>query len=224
MRCEAFADVVHDLGRFAALDRKTREEALAHAQSCSRCAALKDAVESLEASLVALGFQDERAEAPQRVEAALRAAFRANRPRMLARSRRVVWTWGLATAAALGIGVLAWQEWKPTQKAPAGQASPPEEAYVQPAPVANTAAQQPSAQATANSASNSFLDASGFLPLPYETAPAADEQADVVRVRMARGSLAAFGLPVDGERADELIDVDFLVGEDGTPQAVRLSD
>jgi hypothetical protein len=224
MRCEAFADVVHDLGRFAALDRKTREEALAHAQSCSRCAALKDAVETLETSLAALGLEDERAKAPERVEAVLRAAFRANRPRILARPVRVAWTWGLATAATLGIGVLAWQEWKSTPKAPVGKGSVLEEAYMQHAPAISTAAPQPGAQPAADSASDSVLDASGFLPLPYGAAPAADEQADVVRVRMARGSLAAFGLPVDGERVDELIDVDLLVGEDGTPQAVRLSD
>jgi len=224
MRCDEFGNAVHDLGRFAALDRNTREEALAHAQSCNRCAALKDAVEALEANLASLALEDESSGPPERVEAALRAAFRANRPRVLRTPWRTAWAWSLATAAALGIGVLAWQEWRPAPKGPAGKGGAPEEANVQPAPANHSAPQQPTAQAAANPASKSVLDASGFLPLPYEAAPAADEQADVVRVKIARGSLAAFGLPVDGERADELIDVDFLVGQDGTPQAVRLPD
>jgi hypothetical protein len=39
---------------------------------------------------------------------------------------------------------------------------------------------------------------------------------------MQRGALERYGLPVDPERASELVDVDFLVGEDGQPLAVRL--
>ena len=38
---------------------------------------------------------------------------------------------------------------------------------------------------------------------------------------MRRGSLNAFGLQVNEERAADLIQVEFLVAEDGTPRAVR---
>jgi hypothetical protein len=44
----------------------------------------------------------------------------------------------------------------------------------------------------------------------------------VVRVRMQRGALGDLGLPVNEERANEWIQVDLLVGQDGQPQAVRL--
>ena len=36
------------------------------------------------------------------------------------------------------------------------------------------------------------------------------------------GALQRFGFLVEQDRASELVDVDFLVGEDGQPQAVRL--
>ena len=44
----------------------------------------------------------------------------------------------------------------------------------------------------------------------------------VVRVRMQRGALGDLGLPVNEERANEWIQVDLFVGQDGQPQAVRL--
>jgi hypothetical protein len=39
---------------------------------------------------------------------------------------------------------------------------------------------------------------------------------------MQRGALGAFGLPVNEDRANEWIQVDLLVGNDGLPEAVRL--
>jgi len=40
---------------------------------------------------------------------------------------------------------------------------------------------------------------------------------------MQRGALSDLGLTVDEEHASDVIQVDLLVGEDGLPQAVRLS-
>jgi len=37
-----------------------------------------------------------------------------------------------------------------------------------------------------------------------------------------RGTLGAFGLPVDQGRISDWIQVDLLVGEDGIPEAIRL--
>ena len=52
--------------------------------------------------------------------------------------------------------------------------------------------------------------------------PGGTDDAAVVRVRMQRGALGAFGLPVNEERAGDVILVDLLVGDDGLPQAVKL--
>jgi hypothetical protein len=48
------------------------------------------------------------------------------------------------------------------------------------------------------------------------------EEGAIVRVGMPRSALAAFGLPVNEERADDWIQVDVLLGRDGSAQAVRL--
>jgi hypothetical protein len=73
-------------------------------------------------------------------------------------------------------------------------------------------------------AANATFDESSFVTLPGAMAASEEEGGEIVRVRMARGELTAFGLPVDAQRADDVISVDFLVGEDGMPRAVRLAD
>src|SRR5437879_4321290 len=60
-----------------------------------------------------------------------------------------------------------------------------------------------------------------FTLLPGTLAMDADDAA-ILRVRMQRGALGALGLPVNEERANEWIQVELLVGDDGLPQAVRL--
>jgi len=52
--------------------------------------------------------------------------------------------------------------------------------------------------------------------------PADTDDAAILRVRMRRGALGALGLPVNEDRANEWIQVDLLVGNDGLPEAVRL--
>jgi hypothetical protein len=64
-------------------------------------------------------------------------------------------------------------------------------------------------------------DSGSFTQLPGSL-PSASGYESILEVRMQRGALERFGLPVDPDRASEFVDVDFLVGEDGQPQAVRL--
>jgi hypothetical protein len=44
----------------------------------------------------------------------------------------------------------------------------------------------------------------------------------VVRVQMQRGSLGALGLSVNEEHANDIVQVDLLLGVDGQPQAYRV--
>ena len=62
--------------------------------------------------------------------------------------------------------------------------------------------------------------ATDFLPLTY-VADAAQESGQVVRVRLSRATLASFGLPVNAERANELIKADIVIGDDGLARAIR---
>ena len=64
-------------------------------------------------------------------------------------------------------------------------------------------------------------ESSDFTLLPG-ILPADTDDAAILRVRMQRGTLGALGLPVNEDRANEWIQVDLLVGNDGLPEAVRL--
>jgi hypothetical protein len=72
-------------------------------------------------------------------------------------------------------------------------------------------------QATARQAAEA-----AFLPLPYaRMAPPATE-IWVTRMRVSRVSLAAAGLPVNMDRADEAVLADVAFAGDGTARAVRI--
>jgi hypothetical protein len=60
-----------------------------------------------------------------------------------------------------------------------------------------------------------------FTQLPGSSLQEVEDSA-IVRVRMERASLAAFGLPVNEDEASDWIQVDLLVASDGSAQAVRL--
>ena len=47
------------------------------------------------------------------------------------------------------------------------------------------------------------------------------ESGEVIRVQMPRSAFITLGLPVNFERADELVKADLLIGEDGLARAIR---
>ncbi len=63
--------------------------------------------------------------------------------------------------------------------------------------------------------------ATDFYVIPYSEPVRADESMRVVRTDVPRSSLAAFGLPVNDERAFDPIPADVLVGEDNVARAIR---
>ncbi|MCA1818061.1 MAG: hypothetical protein LC746_17015 [Acidobacteria bacterium] len=64
--------------------------------------------------------------------------------------------------------------------------------------------------------------ASDFVPLVTADAGEPLEGGQMVRVEVPRAALAAFGLPVSGERAGETVKADVLLARDGTARAIRL--
>jgi hypothetical protein len=64
--------------------------------------------------------------------------------------------------------------------------------------------------------------ASDFVPLVTADAGAPLDGGRMVRVEVPRAALAALGLPVSGERADETVKADLLLAHDGTARAIRL--
>lgn len=70
-------------------------------------------------------------------------------------------------------------------------------------------------------ASRSTEVATDFLPLTFVDDSRAQESGHVVRVKVPRSALMAFGVPMNMERAGELITADVVVGNDGLARAIR---
>jgi hypothetical protein len=63
--------------------------------------------------------------------------------------------------------------------------------------------------------------ATDFFSLSYGGVQKPMESGEVIRLRMPRSALIAFGLPVDVEHADAPVKAELLLGEDGMARAIR---
>jgi len=205
MNCEEFERMALDLDQSGASGEE-RAAARDHLRNCPRCAALADSWEEARTELFLLGDNTRQAEAAPRLEIRLRQEFRASRRPVVMR-RRIAMSaaWAIAAAAVVAAG-LTWNNWRQSRK---------ELAVRHDALIPAT---------TDSSAENILLadnDSGSFTLLPGGI-PEEAENASVMQVRMQRGALGAFGLPVDQDRVSDWIQVDLLVGEDGIPEAIRL--
>ena len=224
MQCSESEAVVHDLNRAGVLDLATRGAVIAHAQTCARCEALREAADALTAELYTLAMAEQQHEAPARVEASLVETFRANQQRARGVWLAPAWAWGLAAAAVLALGLATWVLRSPHRP----KSAPMVADKANPASSVSSAMDRPAKgpeekMVTAEKAGAQAQQADSFLPLPYSLPLGDGDDSVVVRVRMPRGALGAFGLPVNEETATEMIQVDFLLAEDGSPEAVRIS-
>ncbi len=235
MNCEEFEAIGLGAERDASLSEVERVAAREHAGTCSRCAALQDSWQAAGMELRSFAEDTMLAQAPPRVEMRLRQEFRTRHVTLRVRRAAVVTGWALATAAALA-GAVSWRTWRHNQREETAH-------HLNPVPAANNSAESTSATGTnretpaevpnetpqrtspgAAARPETLVadnELSGFTFLPGAVATDADDAA-ILRVRMQRGTLGALGLPVNEERASEWIQVDLLVGDDGSPQAVRL--
>lgn len=219
MTCEEFEAIgLERLDTLTALDAALAEAA-AHANGCSRCAALQESWQEARAGLQVLRAVTREAETPQRLEMRLRQEFRTIHRTLRMRSAAVFAAWALATAAVL-VGAVSWWNWR---LARSGRTA------ISAGNIVNPGATSPgvgvnSAGNVGDSAEESTLiadNAGDFTLLPGSLLQETDDSA-IVRVRMQRGALGALGFPVNEERVSDWIQVDLLVGQDGQPKAVRL--
>ena len=108
MSCRNFEPNIAELARGQMMEARVKEDALAHMETCQRCAARFADEQTLTAGLRAVAASRASAETPQRVEAALLSAFRqrANAPFVTAvapaKTIATPWLpWSIAAAAAL---------------------------------------------------------------------------------------------------------------------------
>ncbi len=177
----------------------------------------------LEARLDALKRATEDARAPERVEAALVAAFR-ERAQAAPMPAAPFWPrWALVAAMVMvvvvaGLAVLLNRRTAPPL--PVAVVAP--QLAVAPEPpktIANTPRTVPRA-AKPRAGANEV--AGEFIPLVPDRTWSPGESGQVIRVSMPRTALQSFGLPVDENRAFEIVKADIVVGQDMVARAIRI--
>jgi hypothetical protein len=214
MNCEDFVlygiGVEHDAQATDSQIAAVRE----HSLLCPDCAALARSWESAREKLDVLADVTHVEGAPARVEMRLRQEFRTRHISLKTRRAATVAGWALA-AAALVVGAISWTNGHRHQLAL-------QQGSVQ------TAQVQSNAAAPASNGSDDRLVADNnqgdeFTPIPGAIYAGGDDS-EIMHVRIQRSSLGALGFPVNEERANDWIQVDLLVGNDGVPQAVRAAE
>jgi predicted anti-sigma-YlaC factor YlaD len=224
MDCMQFREVLHELERPGTEGDALCERALAHAESCSDCAAQLTEMESLSFSLRQLAEESAEAQAPPRLETLLLQEFR--REKSATASRGVRWqlaAFGIAAAVLLALGLsLHRQRLVTSANVNSGQGATQTATQVPD----NSAATKTSATAADGSTHAAVADdaeyATAYMPLPYAYDPSELEGAAVVRVVLPRAALVSYGLPVEGMGVRDQVTADMVISQDGTPQAIRL--
>ncbi len=239
MNCRSFEDCITDIAGNTWTEESVRQEALAHAGSCPRCAALLAAEKELN-SLIQL-CKEHPEEAPAHIESALIAEFR-HRDQSAGRIRWSSWLqpvharrWGIAAAVILFLLALPAYRWLRNFGATPELVNQPAIATV-PSPESGRSAStaKPAAPvdtSVANQAGMTGVPGKSSVP---ETEIATDfisliggagqytiESGQIVRVRLPRSALISYGLPVNQDRLNDPITAQVLLGEDGMAYAIR---
>ena len=208
MNCFQFGGLVHDLGRNKRLGAEVRAEALAHAESCVPCGRMREEVERLDAALKSLATEQSVERAQGRVEAALVAEFLAVRNGAASAKRRSA-LWQAAAVAAV-VTLLATAGWTLRHFAHGAAGTLP----------ATDVSRSVGGHADTVTAENENDDR--FVRLPFAGDGKAVEDDAILRAELPGSALASLGFPVGDVNGTEMVPVELMVGEDGTPEAIRI--
>ncbi len=251
MNCETFETLITDLARQHTGEGNAHEAALDHVKSCARCAARLAGERALTGLLARAAAEPCRApsQVETALLAAYRArkvklpgeADHNRPPRVLPAV-----AWGIAAVLVLGLlGATAFKLFHFPTTGGSSLAGPATE-KLSPAHPAQTGSQAEGAAA----APEMFPDektprtelvarrvgprraappkkptpveiATDFIPLTPDAGLAAVESGQLVRVLLPRSAMAACGLPVNQERADQPVAAQVLIGQDGVARAIR---
>jgi hypothetical protein len=203
MNCSSAMEKIPECAR----RRMEPESALAaHLKTCQACGELWESERNLTAHMrmIRIASAGRRSSAGSR-EALMRQF--AEKHRAAAHGR---WLWSLAAAAAVLLALILIQgAERKSRPVVAGQSA--------------GAAAQAEVQSDAEVQEDGDGQYEGFIPVPYVPPLAAGELVSVVHTELYPLELARLGVSVDPSWATEL-PADLLVGEDGFPRAVRVSD
>ncbi|HEY2117619.1 MAG TPA: hypothetical protein VGH37_00420 [Candidatus Acidoferrum sp.] len=217
MTCEEFQLATLDADpqeQREALSESVRE----HLLHCPNCAAFERNWQELRDELQQIGIEERDVQAPARVEMRVRQEFRTKHKTMKARRSAVLTSWALAAAAILLL-VIGWSNWSHEKKSPVANRVATVRQTV--GPVSGKSSKISPAGPELGEVLVAANNSEDFTLLPGSM-PGFLGDATVVHVQMQRGALGALGLTVNEEHADDWIDVDLVLGDDGQPQAVRL--
>ena len=163
--------------------------------------------------LAELARADESQGATPELESALLQAFQ--------RRRQAIWTRGAAGWSALAAAmVLVWIAIQPPVKQHVKAVVVPPvvtELPAAPAPSVIVAAGPLRPKPVRAPVKREIM--TNFIPVMVDPDPF--ERGRLVRVKLPRSALTAFGLQLNEDRSDERIQADVLVGEDGLARAIR---
>ena len=219
MNCREVEAIITELERGV----EANESALDHIRVCGRCRERLAEEEKLTAGLAAWAEATSAEQAAPGREAKLLEAFRENRAARRGRKWIPVVAAGSIAAAALLARML-------TPAAPMAQVSPlpakvevTRKADAAPSPVPAAPEKTRVARRVARRSPGAAPVAPEveFLPVAQGDGWTPLDGARLVRVGLPRAALRAFGLPMDEERAEQPVQADVMLSNDGLVRAIR---
>ena len=225
MNCQEAGNIITDLARGAVLEVDAHDRALAHLKLCAPCVERLSDEKKLTEGLHTWAASTD-GQAPALMEERLRAEFRRSN---VSRTRR---RWGMAAAVgSIAAGLVIFKLLSPAHETkPVARTATPTRpvAEIAPAPVQDVAIvspprvvarkrqpRRPPQMAAPAELGTEFLPVAqgdGWTPL---------DGGRMVRVRLPRSAMGAFGLPVDVERSPDRVQADVMLSDDGLLRAIR---
>lgn len=208
LNCKAAKLILVQIGRNNLLDAKLRASALEHARDCRECGVRLANERMLTAGLGLLADEHLEMVPPPALKAALMTKYK---NQFVYRQRvRILWRAVAAAAACLALVTLV-------PLATRGK--------LQSSAFDNRALELIAIDADTALQFGNGEDGNGtepFIAIPYAEPLAPYERTELQRVKLTRGTLLAMGLATEVPDADEPMNAELIVGEDGIPRAVRI--
>jgi hypothetical protein len=205
MNCSNWTSELVESARRSGLRVAPGRELRAHLNLCAGCRERWDAERQLTSHIEVMREQMRL----QRSPAGQRDALMRDFSRIYARGVMPSWAWALSAAAALVLAVLIGHMLGEATRKPAREVRR-SQAFVYEA-----------SDVLSNDAS--ALSADDFVAVPYTPPLAQGEMVRVVHEELYPEALAGMGVEVDPTWTDR-VPADVVVGEDGLPRAVRISE
>jgi hypothetical protein len=214
MSCEDFENDIVDLARGEEIGEAARGQALGHADECPRCAGRLEDERAVTSVLRSLAARTAGAEAPPRVEAALRHALRepgraGAGGNAAAGPSRAIELLLLAAAAAILAAIVV--------------VPPRVGRFPEPAPMAAPAG-APTMVSGPEGATVPAAENAEFVSLTYGEDLRELDSLQVVSVELPRTALAALGWPSADNVQTGSVTAEVIVGHDGVARAIRFVD